>query len=139
MDTRDLGAAGTAVEFGLPPSPQKQTLQNALAAIAADDFDRLAQHFTEDCHLTILGFPDIAGHWMGREAVVHAARDNFRKIIHQAPLITAIVEQGNVIAFVLEETGQIQATSESYHVRGSIWYTFRDTQICRVDEFLCLV
>ncbi|MBL8216647.1 MAG: nuclear transport factor 2 family protein [Bryobacterales bacterium] len=139
MDVRDLRGTQAAIDLGLTDSPRKLTLRCALAAIAADDFDRITSCFTEDCHLSIFGFPDIAGQWVGRDAVVSAVRSNFGKVIEQAPLITAMVDHGDVVAMIIDERGLIRATSEQYHIRGSIWFTFREDRICRVDEFLCVV
>lgn len=139
MHVRDLSAAQAAVDLGLTDSPRKQTLRCALAAIAADDFDQLTSCFTEDCHLSIFGFHDIAGQWIGREDVIAATRANFRKIVDQAPLITALIDDGAVIATLIEERGIMRSSGEHYHIRGSVWFTFRDNRIARIDEFLCIV
>ena len=136
MSTRNF----RAIEATFRESPaiaKQQVLASVLNAIASNTLSTLPQHFTEDIELHIHGFPELDGAWHGCDAVVKALANNFGKVTDQVPQIETVIEQGDNIAMLINETGILN--QRKYNVRVTVWFTFEGSRIERVVEFAHLV
>jgi ketosteroid isomerase-like protein len=137
MADRNFAAVLTAIkESPAVAAAHQDVLHAVVSAIAANDMNALESYFTEDIELHIHGFAPLDGSWSGRDSVIAAAIDNYQKLAHQVPQIETMVEQGDNVVWLLLESGQLKEGGQRYEARGVIWWTFRGTQICRVEELL---
>ncbi len=136
MPDRDFAGVHSTIEKSQTPVQGPQQVVLAIyAAVAADNFEALQAHFTADAELHIYGFPASEGSWIGREQVLRAVQSNFAMITDQRLEITAIVQQDQVLAVRVHETGQLKADLRRYESNGVIWFTFEGLQVKRVEEF----
>ena len=113
---------------------RRTTLMAVIHLIEASAFETLSQYMTEDIEMHIAGTPIFAGSWYGYRDVTAAIAANFSKVTGQKPVIESMIQQDQVIAVRIRETGRIIATGEEYAVRGVLWFEFEDALIRRIDE-----
>ena len=136
MPGRDFKALTSTLEnsFTSLQDPQQVVLA-ILAAIGANDFQALQTHFTPGTELRIHGFPASEGSWRVRHDVLKAIESNFGMITEQQPRIESMVQQDNVLAIRLHETGLLKSNSRRYEANGVIWFTFEGSRVKRIEEF----
>lgn len=97
----------------------------------------IATLFADDVELEITGPAGAAmvGKWKGRDQVLAAAAQNFALIEDQKPEILSLVAQGDQVAVVARERGQVKATGAHYDIRWLQLFTFHGGKIVRVLQF----
>jgi len=137
MPERDFAVMQAALHVAEKPKyHHRNVVVEILTAVAANDFDSLTQHFSDDAELHIHGFPNIDGVWRGQKQVIAGIAENFGKLIQQKPMVESIIHQDGALAIRLEETGVYKASGRRYHLRGVIWFTFDGSRVSRIEEFL---
>lgn len=111
-------------------------LPAALAAIAAGNFHQAGTFMTDDVILDIKGFGRLNGCWQGRDAVVQAMHRNFGMVRDQRPVIDAAIHSGYTTALLLHESGIFVDDGTPYSIRATMWITYADGYIHRVDEII---
>lgn len=100
------------------------------------DIDVMMQSFTEDVELSI--FAPLEFGFRSRARGVEEARalvlHNFQLLEAQAPRITSVVAQGNVVVVSLRETGVVRATGRPYIAYAVQHFTFTDGKVSHFHQ-----
>lgn len=118
---------------------QRHVLLSVFSLIETNDFEMLPQYLCEDAQLHLYGISQFAGSWSGYRAVSEAIAENFDKVTEQSARVEGLLQQGDVIAVRIHETGVFRSTQQRYEARAVLWFQFEELQIKRIDEISTLV
>jgi ketosteroid isomerase-like protein len=113
-------------------------MQALVRAFGRGDIAAAAAFFADDIVLEIVAPPEVpfVRSARGRDAVLAATIANFQTVDAQAPVLEAVVAQGDTVVLLLREEGVWRADGSPYKLRGVHRYRFDGGAIALVEEFI---
>lgn len=113
-------------------------MQALVQAFGRGDIAAAGDFFADDIVLEIVAPESVpfVRSARGRDDVLAATIANFQMVEAQAPVLEAVVAQGDTVVLLLREAGVWRADGTPYNLRGVHRYRFAGEKLTLVEEFI---
>lgn len=120
-------------------SEPQTILHKVYGSLIQGDYGAFYEALHPEVVFTLSGWAPMDGTWHGRDAVLNAAKRNYAMVTDQKPVVESIVANGESVAVLLRETGNLRGADETYSVRLVQWFTFAEGKITKIDQVVASV